>query len=145
MRLGLPPMHQGLQVWDIASPPVSIFRDVTSQEMFRFVGPADGRSHFYTVRLGQVTGLTFFMRGGGLLHIHDHTAESPLAELPASCTSQRTMDFVCTIYVPLAAGDRLTAISVQQSSDGATRILVCFPRPCPFLDENLHLTRCLPS
>lgn len=146
MRLVLPLVHQGLQIWDIVEPPASTLRAMTSRGMFRFVGSVEGRSHFCTARLRQITGLTFFMRGGCLLHVHGHTGAAPLAELPASCTSQRSLDFVCPIYVPLVAGDRIAAIGVRQAADGTCRVLVRVPRPCPIsLMEDDYLTRRSPS
>lgn len=131
MRLALPQLHPGLQIWDTATPLISALQD-QPLKAFSFVGSYDDGSRFRTVQLRQVTGLTFIMRSGGLLGIHGHTKESSEADVPAVCTSQRTRPFLCSIYVPLSATDCFTAIEVQRLPDRIFQILVTHLHKNPF-------------
>lgn len=132
MRLVLPKTHPGLQIWDMATPPMSPLRSDISGDMFPIAGSLDERSRFCTITLGQLTGLTFVMSDGHPLFVHGHTAASPRAELPASFTSHRSRNHLCSIYVPLSAGDCITAMGARQSSAGTFQIMVISIPSCLF-------------
>ncbi|KAF4122015.1 hypothetical protein GMORB2_7608 [Geosmithia morbida] len=105
--------------------PVSCFKDVLAifQDMFVSVGSLYNESCLCTIDLDKVTGLTFVMRMGRLIHIHGHTRKSPLTVLPPSSTSRiLTFDGYCWIYVPLADHDVIKAMRVEQAAPGAFQI-----------------------
>lgn len=79
------------------------------------VGRRYPRQHFATVKLENLTGLTFIYdnRAGSLRSIHGHTAQSPVAQFRGDPETHPTRDLIC-LYVPLAAGDRITAIGALE-------------------------------
>lgn len=132
MRLDLPANHPGLQIWDISTP-LMLPGEAHTVERFSYLGSFSDRSRFRTVNLRHITGLTFLMRSGGILHIHGHTTESLDFEVPAWCTSLRTRNYLCAVYVPLSSKDKFTAFEVQASLDGPFQVLVrCLTTSFPF-------------
>jgi hypothetical protein len=80
------------------------------------VGRRYPHEHFATVKLEKnLTGLTFIYdnRGGSVRAIHGHTAQRPVAQCYGHPEADDTEDLIY-LYVPLAAGDRITAIGALE-------------------------------
>lgn len=111
------PPQGSAQLWDISVPPMLSAREDherRSQDLsntFRMVGRRYPDQHFATVQLENVTGLTFIYdnRAGGVRAVHGHTADRPVAHFYGPPETHLTRDLIF-IYVPLAGGDRITAI-----------------------------------
>lgn len=130
-----------MAIWDMSTPPASPLReDAPKDDTLRYVGTICSQSRLCTVRLDGITGLTFFMRNGHLVHIHRHTLKAPQARQPSSVTPHDSYDPTCWRYVPLSEADHIEAIKVDETNTGAFQITVCL-YPCTSIPTRLLQAR----
>lgn len=100
-------------------------------------------SHFGTINLASVMGLTFLLdRRSEIYSVHGHTEQQPHAALPIEKLSDRDIEKLTWIYIPLGKGDRLTEIVKEPMSSSAEPpgIIV---RAHPFAESHLPLPQLL--
>lgn len=102
-------------IWDVSGPP-------TEQDCFQFKFDALQRSsplwrRYRTIELDRVSGLTFFFLEGKPIGIHSHfTAHSSALATHARFSSRR-QDACVWIYLPIAPGDKVTALAIIEGQN----------------------------
>lgn len=142
-HIGLPWGHTGLPIWDMSTPPTAPLREGVFPGVFSYVGHVEDRSRFCTVDLTRVAGLTFFLSNGVLVSVIGHMTDLPQVEMQKSFDLYRGQRSLCSVYVPMAVEDRITALEVRQSTHSQYQILVKHTHtPSPILNHRTkNLTR----
>ncbi|KID82755.1 hypothetical protein MGU_09924 [Metarhizium guizhouense ARSEF 977] len=106
LRLELPNIIDGLQVWDTPTPPA----------LNRCSFHPAGLSHstqFRTIQLSQTTGITFFFCFGEIYAIHAHTRRTPSAQSTYQLLSRRRQASVTWVYIPISGEDYIALLGAR--------------------------------
>ncbi|KAK3902516.1 hypothetical protein C8A05DRAFT_15426 [Staphylotrichum tortipilum] len=110
LRLTLPHMDRGLQVWDTPTPPDLQRCPIRLEDTATCL-------RFCTINVNEISGLTFFFHNGSAMAIHAHSRKAPSASLVFGSLGDWCKSRIVWIYVPLPLGDHLTGFGCLVQPD----------------------------
>lgn len=134
MRLQPP---EETQLWDIPIPPMVRKKKKEKKEKekekkdptapkeekpkpFTVIGKLSRHAHIRTIKLENLTGLTFFiLHNGEVAGMHGHTAEAPYANHRDIFRARNErLENYFYVYLPLAPGDYITKVGTREKFGG---------------------------